>query len=231
MVECTYLNQCSRWIHSSLLLFQGQKEIQDYIHLCRAGSTMAMQEKGYMTSYLFSRWMDHFIAQLEEIDDLSPTNKHLIILDGHKSHVTLGVIQKTKEYGVDMISLSSLTSHALQPLDVACFKPFKSAFRAYRNKWMIENNRRKVMKDTLASWVDLAFSRALSKFNILARFRAIDIWPLNLERMQQKMEPSKAFYFLPSEKLIIEEIIEEDLPRKMKMWTVRCLLVLKFSYQ
>ena len=194
-------------------IFKGKKRLKDYIHLCRASSTMVMQEKRCVTSYLFSRWMDHFIEQLEELGDLSPTNKHLILLDGYKSHVTLGVIQKAKKHGIDLVSLPSQTSHALQPLDVACFKPFKGTFKVYRNKWMIENNGKKVEKDTLAHWVDLALNRALSKHNILAGFRATGIWPLNLERMQQKMEPSKPYYSIPSEKLIVEEIMEEDLPR------------------
>ena len=193
-------------------IFKGKRRLQDYIQLCGAGTTMAMQENGYMTSYLFSRWMDHFIEQLEELGNLSPSNRHLIVLDGHKSHLTLDVIQKAKEHGVDMISLPSHTSHALQPLDVACFKPFKSAFKAYRNKFMMQNNEGKVDKNTLAHWVDLALKKALSKSNIVAGFRATGIWPLNLERMEAKVGPSRSFQSTPSCKLIVEEIMEEDLP-------------------
>ena len=92
-------------------IFKGKKRMRDYIHLCGAGTTMAMQENGYIN--LFSRWMDHSIEQLENLGNLSPSNRHLILLDGHKSHVTLEVIQKVKEHGVDMISLPSHTSHAL----------------------------------------------------------------------------------------------------------------------
>ena len=174
---------------------------------------MAMQEKGYMTSYIFLRWMDHFIQQLEELEDLSPTNRHLIILDGHKSHVTLEVIKKAIAHGVDMISLPSHTSHALQPLDVACFKPFKIAFKAYRNKWMVQNNGGKVEKQTLAHWVDLSLKRALSKSNIKVGFRGTGIWPLNLEKMQHHMGPSRTIHSRPSEKLIEYEIMEDDLPK------------------
>jgi hypothetical protein len=49
----------------------------------------------------------------------------MIILDGHVSHVTFEAIQQAQKFGLDMIILSSHTSHAFQPLDVACFKPFK----------------------------------------------------------------------------------------------------------
>ena len=142
--------------------------------------------------------MDHFIEQLEAIGDLSPSNRHLVILNGHKSHVSLEVIQKAKHHGVDMISLPSHTFHALQPLDVACFKPFKTALKAYRNIWMVQNSGGKVEKDILAQWVDLSLKKALSPNNIRNGFRATGIWPLSLDKMEAKVGPSKPYNSLPS---------------------------------
>ena len=66
---------------------------------------------------------------------------------------------------------------------MVCFKPFKIAIKAYRNKWMIENNGGKVKKETLAHWMDLAINRILSNSNIIVDFKGIGIWPLNLDRM------------------------------------------------
>ena len=122
------------------------------------------------------------------------------------------MIQKEKHHGVDMISLPSHTSHALQPLDVACFKPFKTALKAYRNKWMVQNSGGKVEKDILAQWVDLSLKKALSPNNIRNGFRAIRIWPLSLDKMEAKVGPSKPYSSLPSEKVIVEDIMEEDIP-------------------
>jgi hypothetical protein len=53
------------------------------------------------------------------------TNKHLFILDGHGSHVTFEAIEQAKNFGSDMITIPLHTSHAFQPLDVACFKPLR----------------------------------------------------------------------------------------------------------
>ena len=164
---------------------------------------MKMQEKGYMTSYLFSKWMDHFIEQLEESGNLSPINRHLIILNEHKSHVTLEVIQKAKAHGIDMLSLPSHTSHALQSLYVTCFKPFESAFKGYRNKLMLQNNGGRVEKEILAQWIDMALEKAPPKSNIKARFRSIGIWPLNLDKMEAKMDSSKPYYSIPSHQIIV----------------------------
>jgi hypothetical protein len=42
------------------------------------------------------------------------------------------------------------TNHTLQPLNFACFKPFKMAFKAYRNVWTLINKGKGVRKENLA---------------------------------------------------------------------------------
>jgi hypothetical protein len=86
---------------------------------------MAMQPRAWMTSYLFSAWISHFIEFVRRLGGISPERRHLFILDGHNSHVTLEVVQEAKSAGLDLLMLPSHTTHALQPLDVAVFKPFK----------------------------------------------------------------------------------------------------------
>lgn len=46
-------------------IFKGKRRVRDYVSLCTVGTTMTMQEKSYMNSYLLSRWMDHFITMLQ----------------------------------------------------------------------------------------------------------------------------------------------------------------------
>jgi hypothetical protein len=48
-----------------------------------------------------------------------------------------------------MITLPSHTSHALQPLDVACFKHFKTPVKKERNIAMVRKNYTKPNKITL----------------------------------------------------------------------------------
>ena len=62
------------------------------------------------------------------------TNRHLFIVDEHNSYITINVMHKARDVGVDMLILPSYTSHALQPLDVAVFKPFKTVFQAIRDQ-------------------------------------------------------------------------------------------------
>ena len=86
-----------------------------------------------MTKWLFHSWISHLIGTLKKTAGIDEKNKHLLVLDGHNSHVTLEVVKSTMDFGLDIISLPSHTSHALQPLDVNYFKPFKSTFRQIRD--------------------------------------------------------------------------------------------------
>ena len=168
------------------------------------------KSKGWMDSHLFAEWMSKFIDILETRKIISPTRRHLVVLDGHKSHVTLKVIVSAKNHEIDLISLPSHTSHELQPLNVACFKPFKQAFRAYRNVWSMEQSNGRCRKEDLAQWISLSLKKALTPTNIKAGFRSYGIWPLNPHAMIDKMGPSKPFLPMDIEVEEIEmEIMEE----------------------
>jgi hypothetical protein len=85
---------------------------------------------------------------------ISLTICHILILDSHGSHVTLQAIEQVHQFGLNMVTLPSHTSHALQPLDVSCFKPFKTSFKKERDVAMVRNNYTKPNKVTLARWVE-----------------------------------------------------------------------------
>jgi hypothetical protein len=91
-----------------------------------------------MTSFLFKVFLSFFKRSIPS--GISPNNYHLLVLDGHSSHVSLKGIKHAQQFGLDMITLPSHTSHALQPLDVNCFKPFKTTFRKEKDKNMFKNN-------------------------------------------------------------------------------------------
>jgi hypothetical protein len=70
-----------------------------------------MQLKTWMTTFLFKKFLSFFKRSIPS--GISITNRHLLILDGHGSHVTLEAIEQVQEFGLDMIILPSHTSHAL----------------------------------------------------------------------------------------------------------------------
>jgi hypothetical protein len=51
---------------------------------------------------------------------------------------------------------------------------------------MVRKNYTKLDKITLARWVDKALDLALTRKNIISRFKGTGIWPLNLKAMDSK---------------------------------------------
>jgi hypothetical protein len=108
----------------SFYIFRGKSFQRDYIKNCEDNASMAMQSKAWMTVHLFKAWIGHFIKNVRECGlEMSPSCCHLLILDGHGSHVTMDVAKTARAVGLDFLTLFSRTSHAIQPLDVLCFNP------------------------------------------------------------------------------------------------------------
>ena len=84
---------------------------------------MSWQENGYMTAEIFLEWLQHFKANVPR--GISRGNKHLLIIDGHCSHVTKETVLYGLEVGLNIITFQAHSTHELQPLDVAIFRRFK----------------------------------------------------------------------------------------------------------
>jgi hypothetical protein len=159
---------------------------------------MGMQAKAWMTGHLFKAWIGHFVKNICECGlGISPSCCHLLILDGHGSHLTMDVVKTARAVGLDLLMLPSHTSHAMQPLDVSCFKLFKQAFRLLRDVWTLRNKSRGAPKEVLATWVSSALEKALTEKNITSGFRTTDIFPLNPQAMDDKMGPSEFYREVP----------------------------------
>ncbi|MCO5581984.1 hypothetical protein L7F22_035873 [Adiantum nelumboides] len=107
-------------------IFKGSKISANYICECEEGAAMAMQRKAWMIGELFQAWIDQFKSTIAR--DMGFENQHLLILDGHGSHVSLEVVAKAHDARIDIVTLRAHTSHKLQPLDVSGFTSLKTNF-------------------------------------------------------------------------------------------------------
>lgn len=172
-------------------LFKGQRPLKNYIVGCEPGACMVAQPHAWMTKELFLNWLHHFARSVP--GGVSPNNRHLLIFDGHGSHVALPTIQEARFLGIDLITLPAHTSHKLQPLDVSIFSPFKNYFKSERSEWMAKHHRLVINRSELASLCSLAFKKALTVDNIKAGFKRTGIWPLNPMVLINDMNPSRGF--------------------------------------
>ena len=127
----------------------------NYIRSYEDGAAMAMQPEAWMIQHLFSTWISHFINSLDSREGVSPQNRHLLIVDGHTSHVTHEVVMKSMEVGLDLITLLSHTCYRLHPLDVRVFVPFKCGFKRYRDAWVLQNRGHGASKEIQVMWISV----------------------------------------------------------------------------
>lgn len=86
---------------------------------------------------------------------VSPKNIHLLIVDGHDSHVALETIQEARMLGINLLTLLVHTLHKLQPFDVSIFPPFKIFFKSKRATWMAKYPNIEIKRQ---NWMNLATS-------------------------------------------------------------------------
>jgi uncharacterized membrane protein YbaN (DUF454 family) len=86
-------------------IFRGKKLHENYIQNYKLNKRMVMQKKAWMISTLFK---DYFFCKKLVPMGISQSNCHLLIVDGHGSHVSLEAIKHAQEFG--LICLHCLTT-------------------------------------------------------------------------------------------------------------------------
>ena len=138
--------------------------------------------------------------------DVSQQRRHLLVFDGHASHVFVDMVQAADRQGIDFLILPSYTLHVMQPLDVCMLKPFKVAFIAYcdhstlRCVWLFAK------KEILAQWISLALRRALIIPIIKKGFWVIGIWPWDYTAMAAQMGSSQVYHRREASDLVDEVV-------------------------
>ncbi|KAI5065630.1 hypothetical protein GOP47_0020325 [Adiantum capillus-veneris] len=107
MTVLCYVNAAGHAI-PSYYIFKAQRPNGNYIQNCEEGAMLACQKKAWMTGELFQAWLEHF-------EDSIPIrfgrdHRHLLILDGHGSHVSLEVASKAFNSGIDIVTLPAQDS-------------------------------------------------------------------------------------------------------------------------
>jgi len=72
-------------------------------------------------------WISHFIVLVQAHQgNLCTFNRHLHILDGHNSHVTMDIMHKALAMGFDLIIVPSHTSHTCTTFRRNIFQTFQN---------------------------------------------------------------------------------------------------------
>lgn len=131
-------------------------------------------ESGWMCSHTFYEYITNiFNPWLEEMKIKKPV---LFIVDGHKSHLTLHLSNFCSENGIEIIALFPNSTHILQPLDLAVFRPLKVFWKKAATKWKLENLGKNIRKENFAPVLQKAVKQLTSDC-VKNGFRAGGLFP------------------------------------------------------
>ena len=157
----------------TLLIFKGARMIEGLKVGALPNVTVAVSQSCWINSELFLTWFQTFIRGI-------PSSRPVVLLmDSHASHISPEVITMASANQIIIVTFPSHTSHLLQPLDVAVYRPLKLAWQKYLRQFQEGNPLRRPGRFDFHGMFNPAFLEAFSRQNLISGFCKAGIFPLN----------------------------------------------------
>lgn len=102
-------------------VFEGTRMRQELMEGKCPCTDGTVSKTGWSNTDVFMRYIEeHFLKYAPGRGD----DPILLLLDGHKSHTSFGLVDWAITRNIILFVLPAHTSHFLQPLDVGCYGPF-----------------------------------------------------------------------------------------------------------
>ncbi|EDN11036.1 conserved hypothetical protein [Histoplasma mississippiense (nom. inval.)] len=145
---------------------------------------IGVSENGWTTDQLGLYWLKEVFNK-----ETLPRTKgryRLLILDWHRSHASAEFDQFCSGNQIIALYMPPHSSHLLQPLDVGCFSPLKTAYgRQVENQMRLGINH--IDKEEFLALYPAAQMQALTENNIKSSFRAAGLVPYNPEQVLSRL--------------------------------------------
>ena len=112
------------------------------------------------------------------IPERGPDQHLLLLLDGHKSNISVDLLERAKAKKIILFILPAQTSHILQPLDVSFMDPYRTYTMLSVTK-LIRQNASAITRYNVCELACKAYTRALSAENLHSAFRKTGLFLLD----------------------------------------------------
>ncbi|XP_060808094.1 uncharacterized protein LOC132903545 [Amyelois transitella] len=138
-------------------------------------------ESGWMNMESFYEYVANvFYPWLRQQEITLPA---VLFLDGHTSHISLPLTTFCKEKGIVLVALLPNSTHVLQPLDVAVFRPVKGTWRDIVREFRVNNNYGKLKRTDFSREVQKCFDRSLKPETIKSGFKCCGLYPFDKQNI------------------------------------------------
>ena len=161
------------------LIFKGKNFSTELSEGSLPGSRFKMTDSGWSNGVVFRDFLSkHFIPSLPDRD---PEQRVLLLYDGHKSHITVPLIEEARRNNIILFLLPPHTSHILQPLDVGCFGPMKAHFNRQCTDFPAGHPGRSITRYDLCGLISHSYLQSMRRGNLEGAFRKSGVCPFNPE--------------------------------------------------
>jgi hypothetical protein len=142
-------------------------------------------KKGWTSNLIRFKWLKtHF----QPFVSRSTNSRHLLIIDGHSSHITARFIAYCITSKIDFFLLPPHSSHKIQPLDLSTFRPLKTVINLEVDRIF----RHSTMRLPRIEWTSVyikARARCFKPSSIESGFQKAGIHPFNPEILLSTLTP------------------------------------------
>ncbi|CAC5406516.1 unnamed protein product [Mytilus coruscus] len=156
-------------------VFEGKRMMNELMNGATPGAVDTVSDSGWSNTNIFRQYLtDYFLKYVPGRNN----DNILLLLDGHKSHVAVDIIEWAQQHHIIIHVLPAHTSHILQPLDVGCYGPLQRIYDNECHKTMRQNSS-VITRYDICELACKAYQKALAPENLQSAFRKTGIYPLD----------------------------------------------------
>ncbi|KAG5872297.1 hypothetical protein JTB14_022619 [Gonioctena quinquepunctata] len=158
-----------------LYIFPRVRMKEQFLYGAVPGAVGYAEKSGWMSTRVFLKLSEH----IKKHTNSSPTNKILLLMDDHETHVSLDAILFAREHGIVLLSFPPHCTHKMQPLDKRVYGPFKSKCRISFNDFILSNPGKPITIYDVAKLSAQPYLQTFTPCNIISNFNSTWLWPIN----------------------------------------------------
>ena len=177
----------SGWVLPAFVIFEAKLHQASWYRTPSLPSDwkISVSDNGWTTDEIGLQWLQHFE---EHTSSRTKGRYRLLILDGHGSHHTAQFEEFCRDHSIKTLCMPAHSSHILQPLDVGCFSPLKTAYgRQVEGLMRLGVNH--ISKEEFLTAYLRAHKASFTTNNIQAGFAATGLVPYDPERVLSNLSP------------------------------------------
>lgn len=158
-----------------LLVFARKRMLPELVERAPPGTVGFCSDNGWSNCDIFVSFLKHFNLHAKPSKEVPA----LLIVDNHKTHVSLEAIKFCRDNNIIMVGFPPHTSHRLQPLDVSFFGPLKSYYSQACDNFMVTHPGQPITDKKVGEILSNAYFKAATVGNAVNGFKESGIEPYN----------------------------------------------------